>query len=228
MIHLSKSHGSLLVLGIALSVAACSGDDDDASTMVNAPGVSATVGGSGAQVTAPGVDVKTAQLALNEVSSNVDATVVGFNSGPPAGASASANASASAKPGAGDGDGTINVACLGGGAADADGHVNVVPAPLTVDVKLAISYDGCVTRTGTTIAGDINFSQTVEAAGQPLRIETIYQGDLQLSGAVNARCAVDMNVLVDEAGKAVQIQGSFCGQDASGLSLQLQPSWRAQ
>jgi hypothetical protein len=70
--------------------------------------------------------------------------------------------------------------------------------------------------------------QTVEAANQPLRIETIYQGDVQLTGAVNAHCAVDMNVLVDETGKAVQVQGSFCGQDASTLTLQLQPSWQVQ
>lgn len=216
MVSMVQTRGSLMLLGVALSVAACG--DDDSSTMTHPSGVSANVAGSGASVSTSGVDAKTAQLALNELTSNVDATVVGFHSQPPATTPANGGA----------GDGTIDVQCAGGGAASADGHVNIVPAPLTVDVKLAIAYQGCVTHSGTTIAGDIDFSQTVEAADQPLRVETIYQGDVQLSGAVNARCAVDLNVLVDQAGKAVQVQGSFCDQDASSLTLQLQPSWQAQ
>ena len=219
MMHLAPTHASLILIGIALSIAAC-GDDDSS---VNAAGVSASVAGSGAHASAPGVDVKTAQLALNELTSNVDATVVGFHGGAPA---TSSSASSTASGGAGAG--TIDVKCAGGGAATADGHVDITPAPLNVDVKLAIAYDGCVTRTGSTLAGNIDFSQTVQAANQPLRIETIYQGDVQLSGTIDAHCAVDMHVLVDEAGKAVQIQGSFCGQDASALTLQVQPSWQSQ
>jgi hypothetical protein len=85
-----------------------------------------------------------------------------------------------------------------------------------------------VSNTGTTIQGNIEFSQTVAAgAGTPLRVETIYTGDVTFAGKINARCPVDLNVLVDEAGRAVQVQGSFCGQDASALDLQISPRWDA-
>ena len=107
--------------------------------------------------------------------------------------------------------------------------MNVVPAPLVVDVKLGIAFNNCATRTGTTINGDIDFSQSVVTGPEtPLQVETIYQGDVALAGRVNATCAVDLNVLVDEAGRAVKVQGMFCNRDASELKLQVQPRWQVK
>jgi len=77
--------------------------------------------------------------------------------------------------------------------------------------------------------GDIDFSQTVVSTPEtPLQIETIYQGDVALTGRVNASCPVDINGVVDETGRAVKVQGSFCNQDASQFNLQIAPRWQAQ
>ncbi|HKP55644.1 MAG TPA: hypothetical protein VJV78_02925 [Polyangiales bacterium] len=214
MVRINNNYGFCFVLGagLVLALAACGGDDDDD----DGAKVSASVGDKKVEA---GVDAKSAQLALDELTTNVDTTVTGFSSANPA-----------VPPGAApvaDGP-AINVSCDAGGAASVAGYVNIVPVPVNVDVKVAISYEGCVSRNGTKISGDLEFSQTVVAgAGTPLRIETLYSGDVTLSGAVNARCAVDLNVLVDEAGSAVQVGGSFCGQDASTLNLKIMPRWSA-
>ncbi|HKU43717.1 MAG TPA: hypothetical protein VJR89_36410, partial [Polyangiales bacterium] len=84
----------------------------------------------------------------------------------------------------------------------------------------------CSTVTGTAIRGSLEFSQTVAAGpGTPLRIETLYTGDVELTGRINAKCPVDLNVLVDETGRAIQVGGQFCGQDAAALTLQVSPRW---
>ena len=59
-------------------------------------------------------------------------------------------------------------------------------------------------------------------------VETIYEGDVNLSGNINVSCPVDLNVLVDETGRALEVQGTFCNQDAGDLAMQLQPLWAAQ
>jgi hypothetical protein len=151
------------------------------------------------------VDAATAQAALTELTANVDTTVTGAKGG------AEGNA--------------IQVTCAGGGGASVAGRVNVVPVPTTVDVQVAIDYNGCVTNNGTTLAGTVDFSQSVQAGALPVRVQTIYQGEITFTGRVQAQCTVDLNVLVDEAGKAVQVTGSFCGQDAAALNVQVSPRW---
>jgi hypothetical protein len=151
------------------------------------------------------VDAATAQAALTELTTNVDTTVTGAK-------------------GTADGN-AIQVSCAGGGGASVTGRVNVVPVPTTVDVQVAIDYNGCVTNNGTTLAGTIDFSQSVQAGALPVRVQTIYQGEITFTGRVQAQCTVDLNVLVDEAGKAIQVSGSFCGQDAAALNVQVSPRW---
>ena len=190
-------HHAPTLICLALALAACSDSNDDPD---------------GASVT---VDAATAQQALTELTSNVDFAVTGLSS-----QQATAGGQTQAQP-------SIRVACSAGGNVDVGGHVNVTPAPVAVDVQIAITYEGCTTNEGTKIAGDLEFSQTVAAGATPLRVETIYQGDVQFSGKVNARCPVDLNVLVDETGKAVTVGGSFCGHDASKLTVQVSPLWQA-
>jgi hypothetical protein len=151
------------------------------------------------------VDAATAQAALTELTTNVDITVSGANGGV--------------------GGNAIQVSCAGGGGATLSGRVNVVPKPTTVDVKVAIDYNDCVTSNGTTLAGAIDFTQSVQAGALPVRVQTIYQGEVTFTGKVQAQCDVDLNVLVDEAGKAVKVSGSFCGQDAAALNVQVSPRW---
>lgn len=151
------------------------------------------------------VDAATAQAALTELTTHVDTTVSGVNS---------------ETTGSG-----IQVSCAAGGGATVDGHVKVVPVPTTVDVMVAIDYNGCVTNNGTTLNGTIDFTQSVQAGALPVRVQTIYQGEVTFTGKVEAQCTVDLNVLVDEAGKAVQVTGSFCGRDAAGLNVQVSPRW---
>jgi hypothetical protein len=173
-----------LIIGasIALALAGCSDSEDEDE-------ISASVSVDGKKVSAS-VDPATAQLALDELSTNVDATITGFSdSSAPAGSAAAPTAA-----GAPSTASRLSVKCAAGGAADVDGYVNVVPLPVSVDVKVAITYNGCVTNSGTTIQGDVDFSQTVAAGpGTPLRVETIYTGDVELAGKVNARCPVDLN-----------------------------------
>lgn len=105
------------------------------------------------------------------------------------------------------------------------GYVNVVPNPVQVDVNVAIQYEACATNAGTTITGDLEFSQIVVAGSAPLRVETTYQGDVALSGRVDAQCAIDLNVLVDGSGQAIEVGGTFCGHEAATLDLQITPRW---
>jgi hypothetical protein len=215
---------SLITLSVGMSLAACAASADEEGVRASAPGVSAEASGEGARASAGPVDAKTAQLALDELSGNVDVTVDGFHtrSVPPP-----PDAQPTAPPGS-QATQDINVACAAGGDAAVDGYVNVQPVPVAVDVKLAIAFNNCATRTGTTINGDIDFSQSVVTGPEtPLQIETLYQGDVALAGRVNVSCPVDLNVLVDETGRAVKVQGMFCNQDASALELQLQPRWQA-
>ena len=206
MHRFTQQRGLIAAAGIALALAGCSEGDDDAEVEARA-----SVDDNEVSVA---VDPATAQLALNELSTNVDTTVTGFSD---------SAAHATANSGAG---GAVAVRCLSGGDAMVDGYVNVVPLPVNVDVKVAITYNGCVTNSGTMIQGELDFSQTVAAGpGTPLRIETIYTGEVELTGRVNAKCPVDLNVLVDETGRAIQVSGEFCGQDATALSLQISPRW---
>jgi hypothetical protein len=162
--------------------------------------------GSGERSAEVSVDPAVAQAALTELTTNVDTTVTGFS-------------------GAGPDQAGLAVRCAAGGDAQVDGHVNVVPAPVMVDVNVAIGFNGCTTDSGTTLAGELEFVQSVQAGSVPVRVETVYTGDVVFSGKLQAECAVDLNVLVDEAGRAVQVAGSFCGQDASALNLQVMPRW---
>lgn len=153
------------------------------------------------------VDAKTAQAAMSELVSSVDTTITGYQSG-------------------GGGTGTINLKCNAGGTADVNGHVNVAMNPVTVDVKVAIDYNACQTPNGTTLNGNLDFTQSVVAGKVPVRVETKYQGDVKLTGKVEADCAVDVSVLVDEAGKTVQVTGNVCGNNAADLDLTIRPRWQ--
>lgn len=197
MFRITQQQGLVTALGVVLAITGCD-SDEDGKVEANAS-----------------VDPATAQLALNELSTNVDATITGFSEVKPG--------TTAANQGVG---GAVDVKCSAGGDAMVEGYVNVTPLPVNVDVKVAITYDACLTSSGTTLRGELDFSQTVMAGpGAPLRVETIYTGDVVLTGKVNARCPVDLNVLVDETGRAMQLTGQFCGQDAGGLSLQVSPRW---
>jgi len=197
MNYLGKRNRTLLGLGIGLSLAACNdaGSDESVATAT--------------------VDPATAQLALSELTSNVDLTITGFTSARPA------SVVLDAEP---DGP-AIAVRCAAGGMASVGGRVNVVPVPVTVDVSVAIDYNGCTTNNGATLAGNLDFVQKVAAGGTPVRVETIYQGDVSFTGSVQASCPVDVHVLVDETGRTVEVSGAFCGHDASTLNLQVTPRW---
>jgi hypothetical protein len=153
------------------------------------------------------VDAQTAQAAMNELVSSVDTTVAGYQSG-------------------GAGAGTVNLKCNAGGTADVSGHVNVAMNPVSVDVKVAIDYNACQTKNGTTLDGNLDFTQSVVAGKVPVRVETRYQGDVKLTGKVEADCAVNVSVLVDEAGKTVQVTGDVCGNNAADLDLTIAPRWK--
>lgn len=152
------------------------------------------------------VDVATAQSALTALTTNVDTTVTGVNT-------------------MSSGDGTLTLDCASGGSANVTGHVNVVPVPVMVDVNVAIDYNGCTSDSGTQMAGTIDFTQTVQAGSVPVRVQTVYQGNVAFTGNIEADCLVDLNVLVDEAGRTVEVSGSFCGRAASELDLQVMPRW---
>jgi hypothetical protein len=238
------SNRSLISLGLGLSLAACAASADDDGARASAPGVNAQAGEDGVSASAPGVsaqanrngasasagpvDVATAQQALTELTGNVDVSVDGFKSGSTTAAPPPPPAAGAAEGGA-DGTATqaINVPCAAGGDADVDGYVNIVPVPVAVDVKVGIAFNACAMPSGTTVDGNIDFSQTVVTGPDtPLQIETLYQGDVTLTGKVNVTCPVDLNVLVDETGRAVKVEGQFCNQDASELNLQIQPRWQ--
>lgn len=233
-----------MTLALGLTLAACGANADEDGASASAPGVNAQAGKDGVSASAPGVsaqanangasasagpvDVATAQQALTELSGNVDVSVDGFKTGSTA-AAVPPPAPNAAESSDGIATQSINVPCAVDGDADVDGYVNVIPAPIAVDVKVAIAFNGCAMRSGTTVDGNIDFSQTVVTGPDtPLQVETLYQGDVTLSGNVNVTCPVDLNVLVDETGRAVKVAGMFCNQDASELNLQIAPRWQSQ
>ena len=200
---------SWIAAGLVIGAAAlgCSDEPEDGSTAV-----SISTAGSGA---ATKVDVATSQAALTELTGSVDTTVTGYKP-----------ATAPPPPGTAAEGGTVAVRCVPGGSANVGGRVNVALQPVTVDVNVAIDYEGCVTPTGTSMTGSVDFTQSVVAGpGTPVRVQTTYRGDVVFTGKVNASCAIDLNVLVDEAGRAVQVAGTFCGNDASSLNVQINPRW---
>jgi len=152
------------------------------------------------------VDVSTAQAAMRALVSSVDTSMSGYQGG-------------------GDSGGTLKLECASGGAADVQGHVHVMIDPVTVDVDLAIEYDACKTRDGAVLSGNIDFSQSVVAGQVPTRVETVYKGNVVFTGSVQADCAVDVSVLVDAAGKTVRVTGTFCGNDAADLNVEVMPHW---
>jgi hypothetical protein len=125
------------------------------------------------------------------------------------------------------GDGaTLEFACDNGGTAEVDGAVVVQAVPVRVDVDANVSYAGCLTARDVQLDGDVHVSQKVAVGGGELvRVETIYTGNVDFSGAVEARCDVDVRALVDLDGQLVDVSGAFCGQPASRLDVELSPLW---
>lgn len=152
------------------------------------------------------VDAATAKAAMRALVSSVDTSMSGYQSD-------------------NDSEGTVTLACASGGTADVEGHVHVAVDPVTVDVQLAIAYDACETRAGAVLSGSIDFAQKVIAGQAPTRVETSYKGNVVFTGTIQADCAVDVAVLVDEAGKTVRVSGSFCGNDAADLDVEVTPHW---
>lgn len=152
------------------------------------------------------VDQSTAQAAASELVQSVDATVTGYQR-------------------EGDGSGAVIVECAAGGQASVSGSVDVSTMPVSVDVQVSIDYQGCATKSGTMIDGSIDFTQSVVAGKDPVHVQTRYSGDVAFSGKVEADCPVDIAVEVDETGKAVDVTGTFCGQDAKDLDIHISPRW---
>jgi hypothetical protein len=95
-----------------------------------------------------------------------------------------------------------------------------------VDVDANVSYASCLTARDVQLDGDVHFSQKVAVgSGELVRVETIYTGNVDFSGAVEARCDVDVRVLVDLDGQLVDVSGAFCGQPAARLDIELSPLW---
>jgi hypothetical protein len=220
MIFSVRPLGSVLALGLIISGAACSDSDDMDGR------ASVSVEGEGGHASAS-VDPAMAQAALNQLTSSVDVTITDFDgattpAAPPAGTLPPPAQAPSAQA-------SVTLNCLAGGNASVGGYVSVVPAPIDVDVNAMITYNKCSTLTGTVIDGTIEFTQSVDSGeGTGLRVETTYTGDVAMSGSVNLRCPVDLNVLVDATGRSMQVEGKFCGQDASELNLQVMPRWMPQ
>jgi hypothetical protein len=225
MIFSARPLGSVLALGLIISAAAC-GDNDDMDERA-----SVSVEGKGGSASAS-VDPAMAQAALNQLTASVDVTVTDFDgattpAAPPTGTLPPPAEEPGVRNAAAQAGVTLN--CLAGGSANVGGYVSVLPDPLNVDVNAMIQYNKCSTLTGTTLDGTIEFTQSVDSGeGLGLRVETTYTGDVAMSGTVNVRCPVDLNVLVDSTGRAMQMGGSFCGQDAAELSVQVMPRWTAQ
>lgn len=224
----------LLPFALGLSLAACGANVGNEAASINAlgaaeaeePSVSAETYKGGASANPGVVDVGTAQQALFALTGNIDVLARDFRTAVSSGTAVAADSGS----GAGAAQ-SVDARCAGAGTAAVDGHMNMAPAPVAVDVSLAIAFSGCATLNGTMLDGNIEFSQTLVAgpnATTPMQVETLYVGDVNLSGNVNISCPVDLNVLVDETGRAIQVQGTFCNQDASNLAMQLQPLWEAQ
>ena len=152
-------------------------------------------------------DAKTAQAAMSELVSSVDTTMLAYAS----------------KQG---GHGSLTVDCASGGKADVSGHVNIVKDPLAVDVNVAIDYQSCKTVKGNTLSGSIDFVEALDKNGSEPRVAVTYNGDVELSGNINAQCAVNVSVIVDTSAKSVSVTGHACGREASSLSFAIQPSWK--
>jgi hypothetical protein len=121
---------------------------------------------------------------------------------------------------------TLEFACDNGGTAEVDGAVLAQALPVRVDVDANVSYAGCLTARDIRLDGDVHFSQKVAVGGGELvRVETIYTGNVDFSGAVEARCDVDVRALVDLDGRVLNVSGAFCGQPAAQLDVELSPLW---
>jgi hypothetical protein len=125
------------------------------------------------------------------------------------------------------GDGaTLEFACDNGGTVEVDGEVDVQAVPVRVDVDATVSYAGCLTARDIQLDGDVHVSQKVAVGGGELvRVETIYTGNVDFSGGVEARCDVDVRALVDLDGQLVDVSGAFCGQPATQLDVEVSPLW---
>lgn len=153
------------------------------------------------------VDPSTAQAAASELVSAVDTSIAGYER-------------------EGGGTGAIVVSCAGGGQASVSGLVDVSTQPVAVDIKVSIDYQGCESASGTTMVGNVDVTQSVVAGEDPVHVKTHYSGDVVFSGKLEAACPVDLTVEVDEAGKSVAVSGTFCGNDAAELDIQLSPHWQ--
>jgi hypothetical protein len=153
------------------------------------------------------VDQTTAQAAASELVSSVDSTLTGYQ-------------------GSSGGSGAIAVKCSSGGEASVSGKVDVSTKPVAVDIKVSIDYQGCKSSNGTTMEGTVDVVQSVIAGKDPVHVKTQYSGNVVFSGKVEANCPVDITVEVDETGKAVNVQGTFCGQDAKSLDIHVSPRWK--
>jgi hypothetical protein len=153
------------------------------------------------------VDQATAQAAASELVSSVDKSITGYQ-------------------GSGGGSGAVTVKCAAGGQASVSGKVDVSTKPVSVDVKVSIDYQGCKSSNGSTMEGNIEVVQSVIAGKDPVHVKTQYSGDVVFTGKVEASCPVDITVEVDETGKAVDVKGTFCGQDAKSLDIHVSPRWQ--
>src|SRR6185312_4485525 len=83
---------------------------------------------------------------------------------------------------------SVTARCAGAGTAAVNGYMSMTPAPTALDIHLTMAFSGCATLSGTMLDGNIEFSQTlVTGAGSaaPMQVETLYVGDVNLSGNVN-------------------------------------------
>lgn len=248
MARLAKTYGSAFVVGLVFAAGACgnSGNDDQV-------GAEARASIEAAPDTAQ-MDPGTAQFALSELTTSTDIALNEFtgqdaaaaNGGNGIPATAGENVAPtippggqSTSPGAADDDTPevnavsqtgVSVPCPAAGNANVGGRVSIGARPAVMDVRATVIYDNCVSYAGTLLNGSVEVSQSLASNPEaPLQIETIYTGDVELSGAtINATCPVDMNVVTDLTGRSVNVGGTFCGQDASTLNLQIAPRWKVE
>jgi hypothetical protein len=122
---------------------------------------------------------------------------------------------------------TAAFTCSNGGAATAAGAVNITPDPLTVDVDVALDYEGCMTNQNVVLDGSLDFSQEVIVGGdQLLYVQTILVGSAHFTGAYEAHCDIDLNVTLDSStGAVVMVDGTACGYRADELNLAVRKNW---
>jgi len=248
MARLAQSFGPAFALGSILVATGCGSSGRDDQDGVEARG---SIEGQTA-ADAPAMDPGTAQFVLNELTTSTDIALNEFTGTDAAAANGGDGIPANGGEGATptippDGQSTTNpgaaddtphvtatsrtgvtVPCVAAGTANVGGHVNVGPQPLALDVRAMVLYDRCVTYAGTTLNGNVEISQSLaQNPENPLQVETIYAGDVELHGPVNAKCPVDVNVVTDVKGQSLNVGGTFCGQDASTLKLEVAPRWAA-